>query len=119
MTREEFDASLAEVATGKNGRVDRKKRLIKKYSSIDSKWMIDQIRNEMDEFYPDVKLEEIPKIFLEEYEKDCKKHRVRPLKWALKLRNKSFDNFVLSILDIVRFRGSKWIKKANKIEFRK
>jgi hypothetical protein len=118
MTREEFDASLSEVTVGRNGRVQRNKRLIKKFSKLNPALMVRNIREEMKEFYPKDNLEEIPKIFLEEYEKDCKKHKIQPLKWALKLRNKSFDDFVIAIQDIVKYRGEKWLKKANKIEYR-
>ncbi len=115
MTRTEFDASLAEVSAGKSGRVDQKKRLINKFLKIDSEKIVGQIRNEMS---GDHDLEEIPLIFLENYERDCKKHKIQPLKWALKLRNKSFDQFVLAIHDIVKFKGNLWLKKASKIEYK-
>lgn len=122
MTREEFDASLAEVTAGSSERVDRKKDLMSKFIKMDPDWMVGQIRNEMDSFYGDLDiddmLEEVPKIFLEEYEKDCNIHKVKPLKWALKLRNKTFDQFILAMLDIVKYRGEKWLKKASKIEYR-
>ena len=117
ITREEFDASLAEVTVGDNVRVQSKRKLINKFKEISPEKLIKLVRREMEEFYPDSDLEDIPKVFLEEYEKDCRKHRISPLKWALKLRNKNFDGFITSLLDIVKFKGDKWMKKSNKIQY--
>lgn len=116
MTREEFDASLSEITAGESGRIKKNRRVIKSLSKISPEVLIKRIRNEVN--CSELDLENIPINFLKNYEKNCKKHKINPIKWVLKLRNKGFDDFVSSLLDIVKFRGEKWMKKANIIKYK-
>ena len=116
MTREEFDASISEVHENAP-RIKKLKKIVKEFIDVDPKVVIDKINEEMIDCYPITNVEEIPKIFLEQYEDECTEHGVKPLKWALKLRNKTFNEFLFALLDIVKYRGNKWIKKYNKISW--